>query len=410
MTFNLRSSGGNYVGAEWIAAEGEIIDETADDLERYLKSFGHAENPGGWSVRFNSRGGTLPGGIRLGELIRKLKLNTEIGGTEADGLHWKRVTGCCASACAFAYLGGLSRDASGGELGVHQFHDEISLRDPSAKIFNSLDMSQHQFISAMLIDYTFRMGVDRPTPTQSLLDALLDVGEKVMAIDWSSGTFQASPQSAWLGLVNRVLAAWGAAEAGVHLLESFRSADSTSLCASLFVQRARELGKMPDDHGDQPTITVEALDALGTILSAKIEKDVADGELQRAPRIWDIVRAWKYLGGAPEAKIWLNKSMFESAAFMSRVTEGFVSYTVGSEPRRYRMRDRPDQDLYDLRSILDAAKKHLEGNELTEDARNRISVVAEKVEGQLAIDCKDETRKSTASETKESDEGIRGPS
>jgi hypothetical protein len=43
---------------------------------------------------------------------------------------------------------------------VHQFYNEIALRDPSAKVFDSLDMSQHQFISAMLIDYVFRMGVD----------------------------------------------------------------------------------------------------------------------------------------------------------------------------------------------------------------------------------------------------------
>jgi hypothetical protein len=160
MTFHLRSNGGNYAGAEWIAAEGRIVDETADDLENYIRSFGHIENPGGWCVRLNSPGGSLSGGIRLGELIRKLKLGTEIGGTETDGDHWKRVPGICASACAFAFLGGISRDASEGELGVHQFYHEISLKDPSAKVFDSLDMSQHQFVSAMLIDYAFRMGVD----------------------------------------------------------------------------------------------------------------------------------------------------------------------------------------------------------------------------------------------------------
>jgi hypothetical protein len=196
MTFRLRGNGGNYVGAEWIAGEGEIMEETADDLELYLKSFGRAENPAGWCVRFNSPGGSLSGGIRLGELIRKLKLDTEIGGTEPDGLHWKRVPGYCASACAFAFLGGLSRDASGGELGVHQFYDEISLRDPSAKVFNSLDMSQHQFISAMLIDYAFRMGVDPrlvsiaastpPTEMQFLNEKMLDD----LRVKWYPKTFK----------------------------------------------------------------------------------------------------------------------------------------------------------------------------------------------------------------------------
>jgi hypothetical protein len=122
----------------------------------------------------------------------------------------------------------------------------------------------------------------------------------------------------WAGLVSQVLLAWGATEAALHLDQSFRSARSTSLCASLFVHRARELRKMPGDSDDQPTITIEALDALGKILLPKIEKDAADGTLQHAPRIWDIVRAWKYLGGAPEAKAWLSKSMSESADFIQR--------------------------------------------------------------------------------------------
>ena len=95
--------------------------------EFHQKALGYSENPVGWSVRLNSPGGDLAGGIRLGELIRKLKLDTEIGVTEPDSYgHWKTAPGLCASACAFAFLGGLSRRASGGELGVHQFYNEIS--------------------------------------------------------------------------------------------------------------------------------------------------------------------------------------------------------------------------------------------------------------------------------------------
>jgi hypothetical protein len=110
MTFHLRGNGGNLAGSEWIAAEGEIVPETAADLENFIRSFGPSENPGGWSVRLNSPGGDLAGGIRLGELIRKLKLDTEIGATEPDSYgHWKRAPGHCASACAFAFLGGLTQ-------------------------------------------------------------------------------------------------------------------------------------------------------------------------------------------------------------------------------------------------------------------------------------------------------------
>lgn len=161
MTFELRSNGGNYGGAEWIAAEGEIATDTDIDLEKFLKSFGHTANPGGWSVRLNSPGGSLEGGVRLGEMIRKLKLDTEVGATEPDEYgHWKRTKGQCASAASFAFLGGLERDVEDGQLGVHQFYYEIALKTPSEKLFSALDVSEHQLITAALIDYTARMGVD----------------------------------------------------------------------------------------------------------------------------------------------------------------------------------------------------------------------------------------------------------
>jgi hypothetical protein len=240
-------------------------------------------------------------------------------------------------------------------------------------------------------------GQERPAPTQALLDALFYVGENIIGTDWPEGAFRASPLSSWEGLVSQVLLAWGEKEPGPHLEESFRSAKSTAVCASLFVHRARELQKMPDDSGDQPTITDQALGALGAILLQKIERDAADGTLGDAPLISGIALAWKYLGGASEAKAWLNENMSASADFMSRVTEGFVSYTIGSEPRRYRMTERPDPELYDLVTILDAAKKHLKGNELTDDARNRVGVVATMAERQLVIDREEQVGKNEAS-------------
>jgi hypothetical protein len=258
-------------------------------------------------------------------------------------------------------------------------------------------------VGRLLQELSFRfLGEDRPAPTQSLLDGLFDVGEKVLATEWPEGSFRVSPRLAWAGLVHQVLLAWGVNDAGLHLERSFRSANSTSIRAVVFVQRARELGKMSGNSGDPPTITAGALDAVGKILLPEIEKDAADGALRHVPRIWDIVLAWKYLGGAPEAKGWLNGSMSESADFMSKVTESFVSYAVGSEPRHYEMTELPDPDLFDLETILNAARKHLQGNELTVDARNRIGVVAKKVERQLAFDREEQARKKQSESKEES--------
>ncbi|WP_316186926.1 MULTISPECIES: hypothetical protein [unclassified Bradyrhizobium] len=161
MRFDLRDNGGNLAGCEWIAAEGVITDTTADNLRAFLDSFGHTHNPGRPAIRFHSPGGSLSGGIKLGELVRQLKFDTEVGQSQPDEYgHWRRAPGFCASACSFAFLGGLHRSVSAGEFGVHQFYNELSLRDPFAKLFSALDVSHHQLVSAMLIDYVYRMGVD----------------------------------------------------------------------------------------------------------------------------------------------------------------------------------------------------------------------------------------------------------
>ena len=43
---------------------------------------------------------------------------------------------------------------------MHQFYQDIALKDPTAKVFDALDLSRQQMLSAMLVDYVFRMGVD----------------------------------------------------------------------------------------------------------------------------------------------------------------------------------------------------------------------------------------------------------
>jgi hypothetical protein len=162
MMFHSRSIGGNTAGSEWIAAEGEISDDTAEDLHSYLnKEYSFDKRPVAWDIQLNSPGGNLIGGIKLGEWIRNHRFESEVGTSLPGGPGWwKRGPGTCASACAFAFIGGVARDAGPGEIGVHQFYDQVSLRDPSAKMFNAIDLSAQQLVSAILIDYTYRMGVD----------------------------------------------------------------------------------------------------------------------------------------------------------------------------------------------------------------------------------------------------------
>jgi hypothetical protein len=155
MTFVLRGDGGNHDGAEWIAAEGVIQENSVSDLA------GFARRTGSFTVRFSTPGGSLEGGLRLGEWIRDHKFSTEVGTTVPDKYgHSERAPGRCASAGAFAFIGGVARSVDADELGVHQFYYPIGWNNPSQKLYNARHLSSNQLQSALLIDFANRMGVD----------------------------------------------------------------------------------------------------------------------------------------------------------------------------------------------------------------------------------------------------------
>ncbi|PSC06737.1 hypothetical protein SLNSH_02775 [Alsobacter soli] len=43
---------------------------------------------------------------------------------------------------------------------MHQFYNNAAIHQPSAKLFDAVDLSAQQFVSAVLVDYVFRMGVN----------------------------------------------------------------------------------------------------------------------------------------------------------------------------------------------------------------------------------------------------------
>jgi hypothetical protein len=158
MTFSLEGNGGNCYGCEWIAADGEITSETPKQFEKFI-----AENEPHPTIYLNSPGGELLAGIKLGELIRAKNFSTAVGKSipsSANADHRDITGGKCASACVYAFLRGVSRTAKDGEIGVHQFYSEAIIKDPSGKLFDAIDMSVNQLVSALVIDYVFRMGAD----------------------------------------------------------------------------------------------------------------------------------------------------------------------------------------------------------------------------------------------------------
>jgi hypothetical protein len=155
MTFRLVGNGGNCNGCEWIAADGEITKDSPAKLAALM-----AEGKYG-SVVFNSPGGNLTAGIEMGIAIRKAGYSTDVGKTVPDeyGNH-KTENGVCASACAFAFLGGTTRYVEHGKIGVHQFYDGEAIERPDDKLFTAIDLSVNQYIEALLMEYVLQMGAD----------------------------------------------------------------------------------------------------------------------------------------------------------------------------------------------------------------------------------------------------------
>src|SRR5207248_4420636 len=109
---------------------------------------------------YNSPGGNLFAGMRLGRLFRKFGFSTYVGKwygkalTNEAWLQQKEATpGECYSACVFAFVGGYFRYLTNAStIGVHRF----------SKTTASLsDLDVAQVVSGQIIAYLAEMGVDR---------------------------------------------------------------------------------------------------------------------------------------------------------------------------------------------------------------------------------------------------------
>lgn len=108
MTFCMRSD-------IFVSAIGHVSKDTPIEFLSFLETvvkLGYEPH----SVTFHSPGGSLLGGVTLGRVIRKLKLDTHVGKSSK-----------CASACMLAFIGGWSRKVThDGRIGNHQLSDSAT--------------------------------------------------------------------------------------------------------------------------------------------------------------------------------------------------------------------------------------------------------------------------------------------
>ena len=124
----------------WIQATGTITAGTPAEFERFLKTYDAKLSR---NIFFHSPGGDLIAGMKLGEMIRKAGYNTYIGrsilleGGSMDVYSYNEAH--CASACAYAFLGGVTRFYSKKDkYGLHRFGSTKKLSTDEAQIITSL--------------------------------------------------------------------------------------------------------------------------------------------------------------------------------------------------------------------------------------------------------------------------------
>jgi hypothetical protein len=132
-----------------IYATGEITEGTTDRLLAFVR----ANKVEAAKIHFNSPGGSLAEGMKLGRAIRALQFYTTIGVYNPRYIEGANESSICASACAYAFAGGTSRflDRYTGRLGVHQFYAPESAAVSGEVV---------QQVSGLIVAYLDEMGVN----------------------------------------------------------------------------------------------------------------------------------------------------------------------------------------------------------------------------------------------------------
>jgi hypothetical protein len=136
-------------GIEDVFASGEIVEGTTEDFIDFVRT----NSVEAAKVHFNSPGGSLTEGMRLGSAIRHMGFHTTVGKFNPTYEPNSSRQTICASACAYAFAGGTSRflNEYTGRLGVHQFYVDGD---------GGLSAEAAQYVSGLIVSYLDQMGID----------------------------------------------------------------------------------------------------------------------------------------------------------------------------------------------------------------------------------------------------------
>jgi hypothetical protein len=122
MSFALAGNGGNCLGCEWVAAEGQITADTPAAFAAFLKGEDWTACYSAEPVTLDSPGGDAEAAMALGRALRAAGCTTSVGRTvpdpdaDAGNPVQTGIAGQCEGACVLAFLGGQERQPQPGRL------------------------------------------------------------------------------------------------------------------------------------------------------------------------------------------------------------------------------------------------------------------------------------------------------
>lgn len=156
----------------WVSARGGIVRDTPKDFDAFVKKHDIA----GLTIYLDSPGGSIAGGLGLGERLRKLSAKVSIGRSIAVGppdMHGSSEdppprrhqlspnAGQCNSSCAYAFLGGLTRTIPAfAHYGVHMFWPSEKAERLHQQTYGPADIETTQRTASRIAAYIQRMDVD----------------------------------------------------------------------------------------------------------------------------------------------------------------------------------------------------------------------------------------------------------
>lgn len=221
------------------------------------------------------------------------------------------------------------------------------------------DEAGRSLVGDYLENLQFRLlGRHAIRPSPAMLRALVPQSDFIQRQDRDAKTFL-PPYSQYHLLIRDMLKAWPKEEASAALVEAIDACGSAAAAAGLFVWRAREAGRLPDEGMETgPFITDDALDHIGVRTLALIHAEAESGRLAHAPVYWEIGSAWSHLENADVAREWLMSQAETDPTSLSKIAWGMLATSHGEKGLEYSFHGvRADHDLYDLDRLLKACER-----------------------------------------------------